>query len=99
MSETQVPVIQNNALVQITVGTSFIKRMQELMFYIVIDKTEAEIDALTAELNEGKTTFSEDWMTHYFTVMMFLTSVDNAAKEQGFVKHVDESEIANPQDN
>lgn len=99
MSETQVPVIQHDALVKITVGTAFIKRMQELMFYLVIDKTEEEIDNFTKEANEGKTTFSENWMTHYFTVMMFLTTIDEAAKEQGFVKNMDESELANSQDN
>lgn len=99
MSETQVPVIQSDAQIQLTVGTPYIKRLQELMFYLVIDKTEAELDAFSKELDSGTTTFSEDWMKHYFTVMVFLTTVDNAAKEQGFIRNMNESDLSNPQDN
>lgn len=99
MSENQVPVIQSDAQIQLTVGTPYIKRLQELMFYLVIDKTEDQLDAFSKELENGTGTFSEDWMTHYFTVMVFLTTVDSAAQEQGFIKNMNESDLPNPQDN
>lgn len=99
MSETKVPVIQSDAQIQLTVGTPYIKRLQELMFYLVIDRSEDDLDKFSKELDSGTTSFSEDWMTHYFTVMVFLTTVDAAAKEQGFVTDVNDTDLANPQDN
>lgn len=95
MNENQIPVIQKDAQIQLTFGTTFIKRMQEVMLSLVIDKTEEEMDLFAKELDEKKDSYSEEWMNHYMTMMIFLSSVDNAAQEQGFVDYID---APSPQD-
>ena len=87
MSE-QIPLIKKEAQIQITVATPFIERVQKLLMFLMLDKSEEQTTKLIEEINNGKTEFSEDWMNHYFTTMMFLHTIDKAAQEQGFVEFI-----------
>jgi hypothetical protein len=88
MSETTVPVIRKDAQVQITIGTNFIKQLQDASLFMLLSKTETEIDDFQKELNEGKLEFEQPWKTHYITMMSLLRGIDIAAEEQGFVDQV-----------
>jgi hypothetical protein len=88
MSETKVPVIRKDAQVQITLGTSFIKQLQDLSLFLIMSKSEAEIDEFQRELGEKNIEFEEAWKTHYITMMYLLRGIDQAAEEQGFVDQV-----------
>lgn len=98
MSETTVPVIRKDAQVQITLGTNFIKQLQETSLFMLLSQTETEIDNFQKELNEGKQEFEEPWKTHYITIMSLLRGIDIAAEEQGFVNQVPQEEIPNQLD-
>jgi hypothetical protein len=98
MSETTVPVIRKDAQVQITMGTNFIKQLQDISIFMLISKSETEIDQFQKELDEGKFEFEEAWKTHYITIMSLLRGIDIAAEEQGFVDQVPQEDVSSQLD-
>lgn len=93
MSESNIPVIRPDALVQISVATGFIQRLQQLSVSLASERSQEEIDQFIALLNKGVLDFEESWMNNYFTVMMLLRAIDDAAIKQGFVDNLSEEQL------
>lgn len=98
MSDNKIPVIRQDAQINLVVGTNYIKKLQELSMNMIIDRTEDELDSFQKELNENKTEFEEQWKNNYFTVSVLISSIEKAAEEQGFIDMVDAEDVS-PQDN
>lgn len=93
MSESNIPVIRPEALVQISIATGFIHRLQQLSVSMASERTQEEIDQFIELLNQGVLEFEESWMNNYFTVMMLLRAIDDAAMKQGFVDNMTEEQL------
>lgn len=93
MSESNIPVIRPDALVQISIATGFIQRLQQLSVSMASERTQEEIDGFIALLNQGILEFDEPWMNNYFTVMLLLRAIDDAAMKQGFVDNMTEEQL------
>lgn len=99
MSESTVGIIRKDAQVQITLGTNIIKQLQELSLFILASQPETDIDNFQKELSDNVQTFEEPWKTHYMSIATLLYYVDEAAKEQGFVDQVPESQASSQLNN
>lgn len=94
MTESKIPVIRKDALVQISVATGFIQRLQQLSVSLVSDRSQEEIDGFVELLNQGQVEFDEPWMNNYFTTILLLRAIDDAAVKQGFVDNLSEDQLA-----
>jgi uncharacterized protein involved in high-affinity Fe2+ transport len=94
MSESKIPVIRKDALVQLSMATGFIQRLQQLSVFMISEKSESEIENFIKLLNEGKTDFDEPWMNNYLTMVLLLRAIDDAALKQGFVDNLTEDQAA-----
>jgi len=72
--------IRKDAIIPIEVGAGFYSRLQQMLAFMVKDKTEEEIKAMQDALNAGVST-PETWHYHYDTLLSLCQALDSKARE------------------
>lgn len=88
----QVEIIKPSALVQVPMSSGFYKRIQDILTYLVSQKTPEELNSAHTQIQEDA--ISEDWVTHYETLLILAKEFERLAKEEGFVEKVSVEEAA-----
>lgn len=87
-----VEIIKPSALVQVPMSSGFYKRIQDILTFLVSSKTAEELNSAHKQIQEN--TISEDWVSHYETLLILAKEFEHLAKENGFVEKVSVEEAA-----
>jgi len=93
-----VKMIKNDAIVPIELGAGFIQKLQGIMFSLVEDKTQEEIE-LFKTLSEKGEEMPEPWMEHVQTLYALLAAVQESAEKNGLVFDKSVDDISTPAEN
>lgn len=99
-----IKMIKNDASAEIKISAGFLQKLQKVMFALVADKSDEEIQLFKQEIDSQKDnlvekqiwpTFSEEWMDNIFTITTIIGDVESAFIANGFVydKEIDETII------
>ena len=85
-STTQVEIIMPSAIVEIKMSTGYYQKIQEIVGFLVLGKTNEEMQNAHTQIKEQSIT--EDWINHYETILILCREFEMRAKEQGFIQSV-----------
>jgi hypothetical protein len=83
--------IKTDSTFPITVGGGTLVNLQKLLFYILADKTEEEIQGAYDKILKKE--FDEEWIEHYAFLAALINVIEKTAHEKGLavVENLDES--------
>jgi hypothetical protein len=81
MSET-LKFLKNDALVKIVVSSSFVSRLQQLLFYIIKDVSKEKLEEYKRLVEEKKES-DDEILNHIITISALLKDIEDKADEQG----------------
>ncbi len=90
--EQKIEIIMPEALVKVEVSTGYYQAIQEMMGFIIKDKTQDQITEAYAKI--ASKDLSEPWVAHLQTVLIFIKEFQKQAKEKGFVKSMTREEAS-----
>lgn len=97
---SKVTMIKSDAVVNVSIGSAFLKKVQKLTIQIVSDRSEEEIEKFK-ELIQDETLeeLPEQWMETLLVVNTLLRAIETEAVKSGqtYEKDVDDSEDFNLQ--
>jgi hypothetical protein len=91
----KIKMIKKDAIISITVGTSFISDLQGILLSLLADKKEEDIASLKdyiPSVEKGEEEFPEDWMKHIYTITLLLKEIENNAEKNNQIIEVDLNE-------
>ena len=71
--------IKKDAVINISIGSSFFQKLQSILLYITEDKTDEELNQFKS-LCEKKEEFPEPWMDHLYTMIVIIKELENSAE-------------------
>ena len=86
---SKIKMIKGDAIVNIKIGAAFLGRLQKVMFGIVTEKSQEDIENFKKESEEfsksqsANPEFSEDWMNHLFTMSVLISEVEQTIINEG----------------
>ena len=89
--EPKIKMIKHDAVIKIEIGTAFVKKIQQLLFFIANDKTKEQLEEYR-KLVEEKKDLPEEWMQHLYTISILISEVETQADKQGFTYDIDKVE-------
>lgn len=93
---TKVKVINKDAQLSITIGTSFISDLQGMLLAFLSERSEEDIvsfkEAMSAYRENG-TDFPEDWMKHLHVITSLLGEIEQAAEKSNQIVEKDVDEL------
>jgi hypothetical protein len=93
------PVIKKDAVITVKVGTGYLKRLQEVLHFIVKDKSAEEFEQykkeVTAMQNSKNPSFNEEWKGHVTTLGLLITEIEKSAMAQGLTENRSYDELMN----
>jgi hypothetical protein len=81
MSET-LKFLKNDALVKIVVSSSFVSRLQQLLFFIIKDVPKEKLEEYKRLVEEKKES-DDEILNHIITISALLKDIEDKADEQG----------------
>jgi hypothetical protein len=81
MSET-LKFLKNDALVKIVVSSSFVSRLQQLLFFIIKDVSKEKLEEYKRLIEEKKES-DDEILDHIITISALLKDIEDKADEQG----------------
>ena len=83
--------IKTDSTFPITVGGGTLVNLQKLLFYILADKTEEEIQHAYDKIIKKE--FDEEWIEHYAFLAALINVIEKTAQDKGLavVESLDES--------
>ncbi len=87
-----VEMIRKDAIIPVEVGAGFYARLQQMLAFMVKDKTEEEIKEMQDAVNSGKIN-PESWHYHYDTLLSLCQALDKKARELNLTVSVPVSEF------
>lgn len=83
---SQVEIIMPSAIVEIKMSTGYYQKIQAIVGFLVIGKTNEQMQDAHTQIKEQAIT--EDWVNHYETILILCREFETKAKEQGFIQSV-----------
>ena len=74
--------LKQDALVEIKLSSSFVSRIQQLLFYILRDVSKEQIEEYKTLIEEKKET-DDELVYHIITLSALLKDIEDKADEQG----------------
>lgn len=89
-----IPVLPPDTLVPLEIGTGFVGKLYELLGFLIMDKSNEELEALEKAINDD-TYENEPWMKNYVTVVTLLKGIEISATENNLVTYKEPNELDN----
>lgn len=83
----KIKVIEPTAVVDISIGTEYYKRIQDLVMFLLKDVSDEDLKDALQQINNSNIT--TEWVKHYETLLIFASSYENKILDAGFFKEVD----------
>jgi hypothetical protein len=83
---TLVEVIMPSAIVEIKMSTGYYQKIQAIVAFLVQGKTAEQMQNAHAQIKDQNVT--EDWISHYETILILCREFETKAGEQGFIQKV-----------
>jgi hypothetical protein len=85
----EIDVIKPDVLIDVQISGAFYMRLQNLLFYILSQKGEQEVNDILSKLDPVTPTKTDDaYIQSLETILVLITSVEQNAKTQGLIsKH------------
>lgn len=97
LKQIQYTVIKKDAVVNVKMGTGYIRRLQEAMHFLVKDKTAEQFEQYKKEAEALKDvqnpSFNEEWKNHVTTLGLLISTVEKAAVDQGLTRNASYDEF------
>lgn len=90
---SKVTMIKNDAVVTISIGSAFLKRIQKVMVQLISDRTDEEIEEFKKLIQDVTLEeLPEPWMENLLIVNTLLRSIEQQAIESGqtYEKDIDD---------
>lgn len=81
-----VEVIMPSAIVEIKISTGYYQRIQAIVAFFVQGKSAEEMQNAHTQIKDQNIT--EEWVSHYETILILCREFESKAQEQGFVQKV-----------
>jgi hypothetical protein len=82
----QIEIIQPDSLIDLKVSPSFLTRLHELLIWMITSQDAETVKKANERISKGEEL--EEWDEHYATLLALVSSVEDAAKEQGKTEFV-----------
>jgi hypothetical protein len=79
--------IKKDALIPITIGTSFTSRLQQALIFLTDDKTESELEVFKRALTDKIPL--DGWMLHCETLALLIKEIEDSAIDKGMTEDKD----------
>lgn len=83
----QLEIIKPDALIDVQVSPSYLTRLHELLTWIITTQDPEIVRQANERISKGQEL--EEWDEHYSTVLALVSSIEEAAKEQGKTEMLD----------
>ena len=83
---SMVDVIMPSAIVEIKMSTGYYQKVQAIVGFFVQGKSAEQMQNAHAQIKDQNIT--EDWVSHYETILILCREFETKAQEQGFVQSV-----------
>jgi hypothetical protein len=80
---SEITMIKKDASVNITMGTGFILKIQQMLPHLIENVTSEQIAEYKKLLEEGVEDFPEPWMEHVKTLTILISTIEIEAVKQG----------------
>lgn len=89
----EIEAILPDAMVKVTIGTGYYRRLQDVVTFVIEGKTPEELKAAHEQIKTD--TVTEDWVKHYETLIILCKEFEIMAKAQGFTQKMTVEEFMN----
>jgi hypothetical protein len=86
----QIEIIQPESLIDLKVSPSFLTRLHELLTWMITSQDAETVKKANERISRGEEL--EEWDEHYTTLLVLVSSIEDAAKEQGKTEFVNVEE-------
>jgi hypothetical protein len=86
-------VLKEDTVVNMTVSFGYYSNMFGVTNYLLKDISEEQINTFYAELKNNPKEFTEEWMYHYKTCLIFLKEFQAKAKEAKSTRNISQDEL------
>ena len=83
---SMVEVIMPSAIVEIKMSTGYYQKIQAIVGFLVKGKSAEQMQDAHAQIKDQNIT--EEWVSHYETILILCREFETKAKEQGFIQSV-----------
>lgn len=83
---SMVEVIMPSAIVEVKMSTGYYQKIQSIVGFFVKGKTPEQMQDAHNQIKEQNIT--EEWVSHYETILILCREFETKAQEQGFVQKV-----------
>jgi hypothetical protein len=90
-SESTIEIIEDNAIVNIKISTSFFQRLQMVYLSLIKDKKPEDIQKFLEEVKTEKISSEENYNVE--TLLILLSEFQKNAKAEGFTRIVTQDEL------
>ncbi len=90
--------IKKDAVINVKIGTGFLKKIQDILIEMTSSRTEEEMDVFKTCL-ENKTAFPESWMENAYTLILLIRSIEEESISQGLTYEEDITNVIKQLDN
>ena len=93
----EMTMIKKDASISITMGTSFILKLQKLFPYLIENISPEQLQNYKELVEKGIDDFPEIWMDHFTTISILISTIELEAVKQG-ATYKENIETTNSQD-
>lgn len=76
----QVGILNQDALVDIQIGTNFYRRLQELLIWMISNQKPEVVKLANEKIKNDQEL--DQWDEQYLTMLMIINEIENAAQQQ-----------------
>lgn len=95
---SKIQMLKKDAVVDIKIGTGFLKKLQEALIEVSSNHTEEEVNQFR-QLVDSKSELTEPWMETVLTIITLVKAIEEEAIKQGLVYDEDVDNVINQQEN
>lgn len=88
----KITMIKKDAVVDIKIGSGFLKKLQELLMHVTKDISKEDIARYNEEVKKVTSVsyeFSEEWMNSVTTISFLIKNIEQSAVDQGHTYQAD----------
>jgi hypothetical protein len=89
----EIEAIKPDAMVDITIGTGYYKRVQDAVTFVIAGKTPEDLKTAHEQIKTD--TVADDWVRHYETLIILCKEFEKTAKDKGFTQKMTVEEFMN----
>jgi hypothetical protein len=86
----QIEIIQPDSLIDLKISSAFLTRLHELLAWMITSQNAEIVKQANERISKGEEL--EEWDEHYTTLLVLVSSIEDAAKEQGKTEFVNVDE-------